>query len=87
MRAEYIGDNDSIDFYGINFKRGEAKEISSDKVAYMRKRFMPGNKTKTNPVFVADKIAGHPDFKVVAEQVEAPKRRGRPKKVLTDGGN
>jgi len=67
---EYVGDHESIDFYGIKFKRGEPVTVPCETIAYTWKKFGHGQNSSNFteiPVTVVDKLAGHSDFVEVTE--------------------
>ena len=64
MKFKYIGDKDSIDFYGVVFE-DKPVDVDMKKVIYEKKVKVNGKITGMRKVTIGDKIKGHPDFEEV----------------------
>lgn len=91
MAFEYIGEHESIDFYGLIFDKGKPITVPSGRIAYEYKKHVGKGKKEIRRAMVVDKLRGHPDFVEVDEpcteeplETEARQsRRGRPRKPAT----
>ena len=65
MKFKYIGDNDSLTMYGIEFKNGVETDVPKDLIAYHVR--IKGVKTA---ILAVNKFKGHPEFSEVKEMPE-----------------